>query len=111
MPHGMPAAMAKGAKSMRDNSSCPASTTGRSKWLSTVARPWPGMCLITGATPPAISPAHAAKPNAPTMLGSAENARSPMAPVVSGRATSNTGAHATEIPKSRNSSAISRWFT
>jgi len=33
-----------------------ASTTGRVSWLSTAARPWPGMCFRTGSTPPVISP-------------------------------------------------------
>ena len=36
------------------------------RWLSAWARPWPGMCLITGRTPPAISPSAAARPSAPT---------------------------------------------
>ena len=33
-----------------------ASTTGSSRWLSRAARPCPGMCLITGSTPPASRP-------------------------------------------------------
>ena len=31
-------------------------TTGTVRWLSTVAWPWPGICLITGNTPPAEEP-------------------------------------------------------
>ena len=38
-------------------------------WLSTVARPWPGMCLITGMTPSAKSPSAAARPSAATGSG------------------------------------------
>ena len=33
-----------------------ASTTGNSLWLSTIARPWPGMCLMQPTTPPRASP-------------------------------------------------------
>ena len=33
-----------------------ACTTGRLRWLSALARPWPGMCLSTGSTPPSSSP-------------------------------------------------------
>ena len=41
-------------------------TTGSSRWLSLVARPWPGMCLITGSTPPAMWPSATARPSADT---------------------------------------------
>ena len=47
-----------------------ASTTGRSRWLSAAARPCPGMCLMTGSTPPAISPSAAARPRSATVSGS-----------------------------------------
>ena len=33
------------------------------------ARPWPGMCFITGSTPPAIRPSATARPIAATRLG------------------------------------------
>ena len=45
-------------------------TTGRSRWLSLVARPCPGMCLMTGSTPPAMSPRATARPSAITCAGS-----------------------------------------
>ena len=32
------------------------STFGSRKWVSAVARPWPGMCFRTGKTPPCASP-------------------------------------------------------
>ena len=41
-----------GTKSEASSSSRVAVTTGRSKWLSAMARPCPGMCLMTGSTPP-----------------------------------------------------------
>ena len=41
-----------GVKSCASSSAIVASTCGTSWWLSTVARPWPGMCLMTGSTPP-----------------------------------------------------------
>jgi len=46
----------KGRKSRAASASRDAATIGNSRWLSTFARPWPGMCLTTGATPPAIRP-------------------------------------------------------
>ena len=42
--------------------SAAASTTGRPRWLSWRARPWPGRCLITGSTPPARKPSIIAWP-------------------------------------------------
>ena len=47
---------ANGRKSRAASASRLAVTTGSSRWLSTLARPWPGMCLTTGTTPPARRP-------------------------------------------------------
>ena len=44
------------AKSVASRVARSVSTTGRRRWLSAVARPWPGRCFSTGRTPPAISP-------------------------------------------------------
>ena len=46
-------------------------TTGRAWWLSTSARPWPGMCFITGSTPPSMRPAMWARASAITFQGEA----------------------------------------
>ena len=43
---------------------------GRRRWLSTCARPWPGICLMTGSTPPSSSPAHTARARRATRSGS-----------------------------------------
>ncbi len=37
---------------------------------STIVRPWPGMCFITGSRPPAFRPSAAALPMAETICGS-----------------------------------------
>ena len=37
------------------------STTGSLKWVSAVARPWPGMCLRTGKMPPCSRPSVTAR--------------------------------------------------
>ncbi len=42
-----------------------ACTTGSLRWLSALARPWPGMCLSTGSTPPSARPSAIARGNAP----------------------------------------------
>ena len=52
MAAGISASSLKGAKSVAERSACEAVTTGKSRWLSASARPWPGMCLMTGITPP-----------------------------------------------------------
>ena len=36
---------------------------GSDRWLSALARPWPGTCLITGSTPPASVPSITARPS------------------------------------------------
>ena len=56
----------------RQNRSLPArslgaSTTGSLKWVSAVARPWPGMCLSTGKTPPSSRPSVTARAMAATL--------------------------------------------
>ena len=66
----MSARCRNGTKSCRSSSARDASTTGRSWWLSAAARPCPGMCLMTGSTPPAISPSAAARPSSATVSGS-----------------------------------------
>ena len=53
IPIGMSASALNGAKSVALSSSREALMTGSEAWLSTPARPCPGMCLITGSTPPA----------------------------------------------------------
>ena len=42
------------AKSVASSVARSACTTGSCSWLSAVARPWPGMCLSTGSTPPSM---------------------------------------------------------
>src|SRR5215469_2748704 len=44
------------AKSVSSSVARSAWTVGNPEWLSTVARPWPGICLTTGRTPPARNP-------------------------------------------------------
>ena len=46
----------KAAKSVASSVSRSALTTGSLLWLSAVARPWPGICLSTGRTPPSCKP-------------------------------------------------------
>ena len=67
---GMSDRALNGAKSQASSSSIAVSTTGRSWWLSEKARPWPGMCLMIGRTPPASRPSAAARPNWVTVAGS-----------------------------------------
>src|ERR1700704_3169321 len=52
MAAGKWASLRNGTKSTASSSCRVAVTTGRSKWLSAVARPCPGICLMTGSTPP-----------------------------------------------------------
>ena len=52
----------------------PTATRGSSRWLSTSARPWPGMCLITGMQPAACSPSATARPSRATSAGSSPKA-------------------------------------
>ena len=56
IPSGRSASGRNAAKSVASSVARSVSTTGSSPWLSAVARPWPGRCLSTGSTPPAISP-------------------------------------------------------
>ena len=51
---------AKGKTSLASSSSL-ALTRGSARWLSAVARPWPGMCLMQPATPPSCKPSSAAR--------------------------------------------------
>ncbi len=60
MPIGASFTERKGAMSCISSSRL-SRTTGMDSWLSTSARPWPGMCLMTPATPPASSPSSAAR--------------------------------------------------
>ena len=60
MPSGRPASGRKASKSLPSRVSRSVSTTGSARWLSAVARPWPGRCLTTGRTPPFSSPSAAA---------------------------------------------------
>ena len=57
MPSGRAGSGMKAAKSVSSRVLRSVATTGSRAWLSAVARPWPGMCLTTGSTPPACSPA------------------------------------------------------
>ena len=56
MPIGSAASGRKAAKSVASSVARSVSTTGSFWWLSAVARPWPGMCLSTGKTPPSARP-------------------------------------------------------
>ncbi|MNV82087.1 hypothetical protein D3C71_1758000 [compost metagenome] len=70
MAIGMSDRALNGAKSQASSVSRSVSTTGRSWWLSEKARPWPGMCLMIGRTPPASRPSAAARPSWVTVAGS-----------------------------------------
>ena len=59
----------KGRKSTAASSEGAASMRGRARWLSAVARPWPGTCLMTGSTPPARQPADDRPPQGDHRLG------------------------------------------
>ena len=67
---GMAFRALNGRKSVTASVSCAVSTTGRERWLSTPARPWPGICLITGSTPPSIRPWAASRPRSMTICAS-----------------------------------------
>ncbi len=71
---GHPQRQARRAAGTPRNRSPPASRGRRrppaaAAWLSAVARPWPGMCLSTGSTPPSIRPSATAPAIAATLLG------------------------------------------
>src|SRR5580704_12442659 len=70
MPSGRPARGRKAAKSVASSVARSAVTTGSRLWLSAVARPWPGMCLSTGRTPPSAKPSAIAPATAATLPGS-----------------------------------------
>src|ERR1700756_3780779 len=53
---GRPLSGRNAAKSVRSSSLLSVSTTGSRKWVSAVARPWPGICFRTGKIPPSSSP-------------------------------------------------------
>src|SRR5215212_5518330 len=66
MPIGSCASGRNAAKSLTSSNARSALTTGSCWWLSAVARPWPGKCLSTGNTPPAMSPFATAPASAAT---------------------------------------------
>ena len=99
IPIGASFSAAKGARSC-SSAAASAVTVGNSKWLSTTARPWPGICLTMPTTPPARSPSTTARPSAATRIGSLPKARSPMASCVSGTRTSSSGRQSTVMPTS-----------
>jgi hypothetical protein len=74
IPMGASIERAKGARSV-SSSSALAVTTGNSLWLSAMARPWPGMCLMQPVTPARASPSSTARPSAATASGSLPPAR------------------------------------
>ena len=105
---GAPRKAAKGAKSRAASSSRLAATTGSSRWLSARARPWPGMCLTTGRTPPGEQAlAERAAERGDALGRTREGARADHR-MGSASATSSTGAQSTVIPTSRRSWAMSR---
>ncbi len=110
MPMGASARARKGSKSVASSTASGVVTRGVSKWLSAVARPWPGMCLITGATPPASMPSSAARPSAETLAASSPKARSPITECAPGWRMSRQGTQSASIPPADSSAAISRWF-
>src|SRR5580692_3308607 len=69
IPSGRPASVRNAAKSVSSSVARSVPTTGSFWWLSAVARPWPGMCLSTGRTPPSIRPAANAPAMAATFSG------------------------------------------
>ena len=76
---------------------------GNSLWLSTIAFPCPGICLITGKMPASIIPLHAESPREVTILGFAENDLSPIIECIILLLTSKHGAQLTLIPNSLSS--------
>src|SRR5580692_3135608 len=70
MPSGRPASGRKAAKSLASSVARSVATTGSRLWLSAVARPWPGICLSTGSTPPSARPSAMAPAMAATLPGS-----------------------------------------
>ena len=74
-------------------------TTGSSLWLSTIARPWPGICLIDADHARRAMPSSTARPSAATCIGSAPSARSPMMSSAPGWRTSSSGRQLTLIPR------------
>src|SRR5208282_3524168 len=70
MARGSEASGRKAAKSVASSTARSTLTTGSLLWLSAVARPWPGMCLTTGNTPPSVNPCAIALAMAATLAGS-----------------------------------------
>jgi hypothetical protein len=85
-----------------------ASTTGSRRWESTVVAPWPGKCLPTGATPPAVRPRMNATAARPAVAGSAPKERSPMTPSQRAPVTSSTGARSAVTPRAARSRPVAR---
>ena len=72
-PHRRRCAGVRTARGPSRARSALAATTGSSLWLSTSARPWPGICLITPTTPADARPSSTARPSAATCIGSEPN--------------------------------------
>ena len=100
----MSASARNGTKSVRSSSARGASTTGSSRWLSARARPWPGMCLITGSTPPVEKPSAAARRDRrdAARVG-AVGAVADRRRATPATGTSATGAQSTSMPSARSS--------
>ena len=108
MPMGRSASAAKGAKSVAVRSASDAGVKGSAWWLSVRPRPWPGMCFITGRTPPARWAPAKARPLAATCAASVPRQRFIRNGWVSGRAISRQGTQLPSIPAARSSCAMSR---
>ncbi len=111
---GRSASAVNGAKSCASSSARSTVDRGRSLWLSTVARPWPGICLSTGNTPPASSPSATAAPSRRSPSRGSRNSGCAGKRMGLGPATSASGAQLASIPsapippRSAGSAATSR---
>ncbi len=85
-------AASNGRRSRASSASSVASSTGMTSWLSEVAPPWPGKCLVVETRPAASYPSTAAAVAREARAGSEEADRLPMVGSASPMVTSATGA-------------------
>ena len=97
----------KGLNSLDNKSFKQLSMIGRLSWLSTSARPCPGICFTIPETPPLSSPSTTALPSKPTVLGSLLRALSPITEWPRFSIKSITGAQFTLMPNSNTANLLS----